>query len=59
MPEYALQELSSRPVSNRGRHYSVGAMLPATEKLLQKFYAPFNEQLAEVLNNQNYLWREI
>ncbi|XP_025090190.1 carbohydrate sulfotransferase 15-like [Pomacea canaliculata] len=49
MPEYALQELSSRPVSNRGRHYSVGAMLPATEKLLQKFYAPFNEQLAEVL----------
>lgn len=33
-------------------------MLPATEKLLRDFYAPFNEILASILMDSRYTWRD-
>jgi hypothetical protein len=32
------------------------SMLPETQAIIRKFYAPFNAELANLLNNTDYLW---
>lgn len=40
-----------------GKQYGrVGDMLPETHQLLLNFYQPYNEELAELLGDQSYLW---
>jgi N-acetylgalactosamine 4-sulfate 6-O-sulfotransferase len=34
------------------------AMLPETKKMLEEFYAPFNEKLAKLLNDERYIWKD-
>ncbi|KAL8612525.1 hypothetical protein ACOMHN_053590 [Nucella lapillus] len=42
---------------NRGQHYSrTGPMLNKTRRLLEDFFRPFNRQLANMLNNPEFLW---
>ena len=36
----------------------IGPMLPETRQLLLDFYAPFNQELAELLNDDKYLWND-
>ncbi|KAK7097482.1 hypothetical protein V1264_004454 [Littorina saxatilis] len=51
-------KISEKDVSNSGaREYkSVGAMLPETKAILDKFYQPFINQFAEILNEKRFLW---
>ena len=35
---------------------NVEPMLRETRELLTSFYAPYNKELAQILNNNNYLW---
>ena len=35
------------------------SMWSKTEALLRDFYAPFNEELAHMLNNADYLWKDL
>ncbi|XP_041866788.1 carbohydrate sulfotransferase 15-like [Melanotaenia boesemani] len=51
-------ELTKRPMSNtrRAKDRKLGPMLPTTWNFLSKFYQPFNEELARVLNNNAFLW---
>ena len=37
-------------------HQKLGPMLNITRKLLDSFYKPFNEKLANLLNDKSYLW---
>ena len=34
-------------------------MLPETKTLLDEFYGPYNEQLAELMNDKRFLFPEI
>ena len=34
-------------------------MLPETKKLLDEFYAPYNQQLAELMNDDRFLFPPI
>jgi len=34
-------------------------MLPSTRNLLLKFYKPFNEKLAQLLNDSRFLWKDV
>ncbi len=36
----------------------VGAMWQSTRRLLDEFYAPHNEILANMLNDERFLWKE-
>ena len=45
------------------RHVNEGSinklpMLPSTKKLLQEFFEPFNEKLAQLLNDDRFLWKD-
>ena len=33
-------------------------MLPATRDMLRAFYEPFNKKLAQLLNDERYLWND-
>lgn len=33
-------------------------MMPETRQLLRDFYAPFNRKLADLLQDERYLWAE-
>ncbi|XP_019616722.1 PREDICTED: carbohydrate sulfotransferase 15-like [Branchiostoma belcheri] len=35
----------------------IGQMLPKTRKVLNKFYKPYNQRLAALLNNTDFLWQ--
>lgn len=39
---------------NSKPYISIGEMLPTTKELLDEFYAPYNEELAEYLNISVY-----
>ncbi|XP_076434560.1 carbohydrate sulfotransferase 15-like isoform X1 [Babylonia areolata] len=56
VPDEKLHHLASLSVYNKGRHYNTGPMLPETRRLLQEFYAPFNAQMAALMNSDKYLW---
>ncbi|XP_016111098.1 carbohydrate sulfotransferase 15 [Sinocyclocheilus grahami] len=52
------RQISKRPTSNT-RHPSdrdLGPMRPITRELLALFYAPFNQRLAEVLQDESFTW---
>ncbi|XP_028424113.1 carbohydrate sulfotransferase 15 isoform X2 [Perca flavescens] len=51
-------ELTRSPASNirRTADKNLGPMLPITKEILRDFYMPFNEKLAEVLQNDSFLW---
>ncbi|XP_035665240.1 carbohydrate sulfotransferase 15-like [Branchiostoma floridae] len=34
----------------------VGPMLPKTQRMLNEFYRPYNQQLADLLNDKRFLW---
>ena len=35
----------------------LGGMLTETREILQKFYRPFNEELASILGDKIFLWK--
>lgn len=37
----------------------LGPMLPETISVLNEFYEPFNQQLAQLLDDEQFLWRDI
>ncbi|KAK7480774.1 hypothetical protein BaRGS_00027940, partial [Batillaria attramentaria] len=52
-----LQRIAQHGPYNKGQHYSkAGPMLPSTRALLEDFYRPYNQQLAHLLNNPDFLW---
>ncbi|XP_035685602.1 carbohydrate sulfotransferase 15-like [Branchiostoma floridae] len=45
--------------NSQKKHYdSSGQMLPETRRILNEFYRPYNERLAELLNNTHFLWQK-
>lgn len=50
--------LTKKPKYNTRREADqrVGPMLPATKELLREFYHPFNQKLADLLDNNAFLW---
>ena len=54
-----LQVITQPEVHNRGQHYSrTGPMLKETRILLEDFYRPYNQQLANLVNDPDLLWME-
>ncbi|XP_028651079.1 carbohydrate sulfotransferase 15 [Erpetoichthys calabaricus] len=53
-------EITKSPASNTRRpaDKNLGPMLPVTREILQDFYKPFNVKLAEVLQNDSFLWEK-
>lgn len=47
---------SSLKIMNSPRQYA--PMLPSTKDILKKFYQPFNEELAALLDDKKWLWTE-
>lgn len=58
LSEQAEAALTEQPMSNtrRAADRDLGPMLPATKELLREFHQPFNQKLASVLDNENFLW---
>ncbi|CAH1229621.1 CHST15 [Branchiostoma lanceolatum] len=50
--------MSNAKRSQKKRYDSIGQMLPKTRRMLNKFYRPYNQRLAELLNDTDYLWLE-
>ncbi|XP_067092715.1 carbohydrate sulfotransferase 15-like [Osmerus mordax] len=52
--------LAKKPMSNtrRAQDRSLGPMLALTRSILQRFYQPFNQHLAQLLDNQAFLWTD-
>ena len=48
------QQTQNKRSSDRGQ---VGPMLNETRRLLNTFYEPFNNDLADILKNDGFLWR--
>ncbi|XP_056433799.1 carbohydrate sulfotransferase 15-like isoform X1 [Gadus chalcogrammus] len=51
-------EITQSPASNTRKeaNRNLGPMLASTRDLLQDFYKPFNQKLAQVLHNNSFLW---
>ncbi|KAK0142120.1 Carbohydrate sulfotransferase 15 [Merluccius polli] len=51
-------EITQSPASNTRTesNRNLGPMLAVTRELLQDFYQPFNQKLAQVLQNNSFLW---
>ncbi|XP_036427748.1 carbohydrate sulfotransferase 15-like [Colossoma macropomum] len=51
-------EITKRPASNTRRlaDKNLGPMLPLTREILSDFYGPFNRKLANVLQDDSFLW---
>eukprot|EP00899_Mesostigma_viride_P010138 jgi/Mesvir1/19125/Mv12867-RA.2 len=47
---------NTRETNNKGGTGASGPMLPETREMLERFYRPFNEQLAHMLGDQGFLW---
>ncbi len=60
LPDHVIRDVNQLPVLNkRGqRKQKVGPMLTETRKLLEDFYRPFKQALAQLLNDEHYLWRD-
>ncbi|KAM9324840.1 carbohydrate sulfotransferase 15 [Gastrophryne carolinensis] len=43
--------------SRRPADCSLGPMLPQTRQLLRDFYQPYNQKLAQMLSNSDFLWK--
>ncbi|XP_033638929.1 carbohydrate sulfotransferase 15-like [Asterias rubens] len=53
----ALKRACQRPIGNKHKK-PYKPMLPETQQLLREFYRPYNEELAQMLNDQKYLWED-
>ncbi|XP_066526855.1 carbohydrate sulfotransferase 15 isoform X2 [Hoplias malabaricus] len=53
-------DITKSPASNTRRpaNRNLGPMLPLTRQMLQTFYGPFNQRLAQVLRNPAFLWTQ-
>ncbi|XP_059376185.1 carbohydrate sulfotransferase 15 [Carassius carassius] len=51
-------DITKSPASNTRRpaNRNLGPMLPITKEILQSFYEPFNQRLAQVLRDPAFLW---
>ncbi|TRY91967.1 hypothetical protein DNTS_024555 [Danionella cerebrum] len=51
-------DITKSPASNTRRpaNRNLGPMLPITREILQRFYKPFSQRLAQVLKDPNFLW---
>ena len=36
-----------------------GEILPESRAILDEFFEPYNRQLAELLNDERYLWKDL
>ena len=45
----------SRPRANSHQGHRA-TLIPETRAMLSAFYAPFNEELAEMMDDKRYLW---
>ncbi|XP_078698377.1 carbohydrate sulfotransferase 15-like [Branchiostoma floridae x Branchiostoma belcheri] len=43
--------------SQTWRYGNIGQMLPKTRKILNEFYEPYNQRLAVLLNDTDFLWK--
>lgn len=39
--------------------HKVGSMLPETERILHQFFQPFINRLADLLDDQRFLWNDL
>ena len=55
-----MDKLMKIPTVNSGSHEynKYGQMLDKTKKALDEFYQPFVTQFAEILQDDNFLWRD-
>ncbi|XP_035685752.1 carbohydrate sulfotransferase 15-like [Branchiostoma floridae] len=44
--------------SQKKKYENIGQMLPETRRILNEFYRPYNERLAQLLDNTDFLWQE-
>lgn len=53
-------DITKSPASNTRRpaNRNLGPMLPITKEILQDFYRPFNQHLAQVLRDPGFLWMQ-
>lgn len=51
------QAILQKDTSLQGSQYDfVGKMLPKTRSILENFYKPYNKQLADILDDDRFLW---
>lgn len=53
-----LRTISKMPFANRNK-VRVNEMLNETRKRIKNFYQRYNEELAELLNDQRFLWDDV
>ena len=56
-----MQKIIKQETANTGDNQNsqnIGPMLKETQTLLDDFYRPFNELLAELLHDDKYLWKD-
>ncbi|KAI4879443.1 hypothetical protein NFI96_001102 [Prochilodus magdalenae] len=53
-------DITKSPASNTRRpaNRNLGPMLSITREILQSFYGPFNQRLAQILHNPAFLWTQ-
>lgn len=53
-----MRSIAKLKVANKRKKWdrSVGPMLNVTRKMLNEFYKPYNEELAEIMNDDQFLW---
>ncbi|KAL8606210.1 hypothetical protein ACOMHN_043428 [Nucella lapillus] len=56
-----LEKIEDIPIVNSGseEYQKYGSMLPETKHILDKFYQPFVDQFAKILNDQRFLWKDV
>ncbi|BFZ18915.1 hypothetical protein BsWGS_21954 [Bradybaena similaris] len=56
LTETEMQKILNSGTANAGKHYNIGPMENKTKTILQEFYQPFNEELAQILNDPHMTW---
>jgi len=52
------KDIMAQPAALQGKQYSrAGNMLSWTAALLNEFYAPYNTELARILQDDRFLWQ--
>lgn len=60
LPAREMAPIIARVKVNVGDMYEkIGPMLPETAAILDEFYQPFMTKLAEILNDERFLWKDI
>ena len=55
-----IRKIIKQPKANKRKFKDrkVGKMLNETREILNDFYRPFNEEIAQILNDDQFLWGE-